>query len=511
MLRQGGGRRVIMTKKALKTKLFKLVAIATAISCIGTFSGCGNKTADGEKNAELKYIMTGPGMQNDSNEVWEEFNKQLAEKIPGVKVDFEIISGSEFNQRYLLMRSAREKMDIVNNYGLDFATEVKNGSFIELDSLIEEYGQETVAALPEWFMDYQKIDGKIYGVPSYQMCAVLRGVTFIKEQADKYLDMDAFKKALYATKHDSRELYDILEKYMDDLSAAGYKFNGSAKVINLRGWENLAWPYGIAYGDENGKIENTATNELGKLRNEVSKRWRDKGYIKEDALTDTTDYKGQPDGVPFWDVGYTPFIQDKLSAEYGIDVIVVPYYEKDYIGYRNSAGGTSISSSCEAPEKAMQVINLLQSDKDMFNLLTFGIEGKHYTKAGEDQINTPYSLQAGTTDAYGLFKWIVGNTELAYNCPSEPVEYKKWVFEESNKSDYISPLIGFNFDNSKVADYLTQVNYVNEKYYESLLAGAHEDWEATFEQYKKELDEVGNQEIMAEMQRQIDEFLKAKN
>ncbi len=509
MPKQGGGRRMKM-KKTLKKGLFRTMALLAAISCTVSLGGCGVKKENAGKTDELKYIMSGPGMQNDCKEVWEGFNKKLAEKVPGVKVDFEIIPLSEYKQRFLLMNSAREKVDIVNNYNLDFYTEVKNGSFIALDDLLEKYGKETLAALPGWFMEYQKADGKIYGIPSYQMCSVLRGVTFIKEQADKYLDTEAFKKALYDTKHDSKEMYDILEKYMDDLSAAGYKFNGSVKVINQRGWESLKWPYSIEYGDKNGKVVNTALCDNAQVRYEVSARWAKKGYIKEDALTNTTDYKGQTDGVPFWDVGYTPFIQEKLSKEYGTEVIVIPYYEKDYIGYRNSAGGTSITSSCKAPEKAMQVINLLQSDKEMFNLLTFGIEGKHYTKTGDDRIETPYSLQAASTDSYGLYKWIVGNTELAYNCPAEPDGYKKWVFEESNKSDYRSPLIGFGLDDTGIADYLTQVNYINEKYYEPLLAGVNDDWKSAFKQYKKELEEVGNNEIVNEMQKQVDEFLKTK-
>ncbi len=500
-----------MTKKTLKFNLKKAVALSLSVLVItGLFSGCSDKKASDEKTVELKYVMMGPGLQEDSEMVWEAFNKKLAEKVPGVKLSFEIIPAAEYSQTFLLMNSAREKMDIAGNYGTEFYTEVKNGTFLPLDDLLNEYGKETLKTLPEWFMDYQKVDGVTYGIPSYQMCAVLRGVVFFKDQAEKHLDIEAFKKALYSSSHDTKEVYDILEKYMDDLTEDGYKFNGSVKTLNARGWEMLKWPYGIEYGDKEGKVENYMLSENSRMHYEVSARWAKKGYIKEDALTNTVDYKGLKDGVPFWDVGYTPFIQNQLSEQYGEELLVVPYYEKDYIGYSNSAGGTSLMKNCADPKKAMQVLNLLQTDKDLYNLLVFGIEDVHYEKTGEDSIKTAYNLQGSSKDAYGIYKWIIGNTELAYNVPSEPEEYKKWVFEESNMSDFRSPLIGFYPDTTKSTDYLTQTNYVNEKYFEPLLAGVHSDWEATYKEFEKELNAVGNNEIIADFQKQVDEFLKNK-
>jgi len=500
-----------MTNKTSKPKFFKVTALILLISSfIGIFSGCSDNQSQSKDIVELKYVMMGPGIQEDSEMVWEAFNKKLNEKVPGVKLTFEVIPSAEYAQTFLLMNSAREKMDIAGNYGTEFHTEVKNGTFLPLDDLLEKYGQDTLKTLPKWFMEYQKVDGVTYGIPSYQMCAVLRGVVFFKEQADKFLDLEAFKKALYSSAHDTKEMYDILEKYMDDLTAAGYKFNGSVKTLNARGWEMLDWPYAIEYGDKEGKVVNYMLTENSRMHYEVSERWAKKGYIKDDALTNTVDYKGQPDGVPFWDVGYTPFIQEQLSEQYGEELIVVPYYEKDYIGYVNSAGGTSLMANCADPKKAMQVLNLLQTDKELYNLLVFGIEGTHYEKTGEDSIKTSYNLQGSSTDAYGIYKWIVGNTQLAYNCPSEPDEYKKWVFEESNMSDFRSPLIGFYLDNSNSADYITQTNYVNDKYFEPLLAGVHSDWEATYKEFEKELNAVGNNEILKDFQEQVDNFLKNK-
>ncbi len=492
----------------MKNKKRKMAALLALTVAIGSFSACSKKGANSDGEVLLKYLMPGPGMQEDSEVVWQAFNEKISEKVPGVKVEFEIIPLAEYKQKFMLMCSAREKIDIANNYGLEFSTEVLNGTFEPLDDLLAKYGKETLEALPEWFMDYQKVNGKIYGVPSYQMCAQLRGVAFIKEQAEKYLDIEKFTEVLHSSPVFTQEVYDILTKYIEDLNAAGYKFK-DASILNVKGLENITSQYMVVHGDE-GKVINRTLGEAAKVRYKTASEWFKKGYIRQDVLsaTDTQNNIGKVDGYPFWDEVYSPFQADVLSERYGNEIILIPYEAEDYIGFRNSAAGTSIMATCEDKEKAMQVLNLVQSDKEVFNLLTFGIEGQHYKKTGDDSIEVSYA-QTGVSenDKYGLWKWVIGNTELAYNIQTEPDEYKKWVFEESNKSDFISPLIGFVPDTTGITDYITQINAVDGKYRQSLEWGVFPDWESAYNEYEAELNKVGNQEIIDELQKQVDEFL----
>ena len=64
--------------------------------------------------------MAGPGKQVDAEKVWEQFNAKLKEKGVNAEVDFEIIPLSEYKQKFTLMLSSREQIDIANMYGLDF-------------------------------------------------------------------------------------------------------------------------------------------------------------------------------------------------------------------------------------------------------------------------------------------------------------------------------------------------------------------------------------------------------
>ncbi len=457
-------------------KIKRVLALICAASlAVGALSSCGEKKTGGDEKVVLKYLMAGPGMQNDSEKVWNAFNEKLQEKLPNVTVEFEVIPNSEYKQKFLLMNSAREQIDIVNNYGLDFTNEVENGTFAPMDDLLKEYGQATLSALPEWFMEYQKVDGVTYGIPTYQMCAYLRGICFFKEQADKYLDMEKFKTALYKTKYFNEEVYAILGEYIEAMKADGLTFK-NVTILNAKGLTDGALTdyFGIQEQEDGSyKVVPTYINDRSKLRFKVAAEWNEKKYFMEDILSTTTGGKlvGQIDGLPFWDEVYTPFAAAELSKKYGNEIVMVPYSEGWTMSPTNTAAGTSIMSQCKHKEEAMQVLNLLQTDKELYNLLVFGIEGDHYKKVGDDQIEVEWDSKVTANDRYGLYKWIVGNTEIAYNTQNEPAEYKDWVFNDVNKNGEMSPLMGFKIETAPIQNQLTQIAAIQDKYLKPLNYG----------------------------------------
>ena len=264
--------------------------ILGAIICIPIIlsgvSGCKKEENSYEEKVILKYIMPGPGLQNDSEMVWEEFNRRLSEKLPNVRVDFEVIPLNEYKRKFMLMCSAREQIDIVNNYSLDFSNEVINGTFEPLDELLQLYGKETLQALPDWFMNYQKYNDVTYGIPTYQMCADLRSIFFLKEHTDKYLDIDELKNALYSSNVFTQGFYDILTKFISDMKEDGINFKDTT-LINVRGYESLINMYGYEYSDPAHEVKNIYFNDDSYVRFKTAREWYEAGYIREDARSET--------------------------------------------------------------------------------------------------------------------------------------------------------------------------------------------------------------------------------
>lgn len=495
-------------------KIKKILAIVLAAAAAATaFTGCGNSGNGGGKTV-LKYIMPGPGKQQDSDKVWAAWNKKLQEKLPNVEVQFEVIPLSEYKQKFSLMNSAKEQIDIANNYGLSFAEEITNGTFAPLDDLINSDGKDLKAALPDWFMNYQKVNGKTYGIPSYQMCAVVYSCMFIKEYAEKYLDIDGFTNEIQSHSSFTTKAYDYLDEMLAKAKADGVTFK-TAMLFDRKDRETLVGSYSVSAGrNDEPKVENyAASEEVKEVETKRAREWFEKGYIRQDVVgaTDTKDYIGKKDGVPFWDGVYTPFVAENLSKKYGLDVLTIPYDKGYFIPATNSAAGTSIMQSSKHQKEAMQVLNLLQSDKELYNLLVYGIEGDHYKKTGDDKIETVAKEgQATANDKYGLYKWIVGNTYLAYDNQTEPEGYKKWVFDEVNKSDWRSKLMGFVPDTTAISTELSQITAIDTEYSTMLNTGAFADWESRYAEYKQKLATAGDDKVKQELQKQVDAYI-AKN
>lgn len=481
-----------------------------AVMCMSTFTGCGKNKETSSDKVVLKYVMPGPGMQEDSGKVWAEWNKKLQEKLPNVEVKFEVIDVSEYQQNFALMLSAKEQMDIVNTYSLDFATEVQRGTFAPLDELLAQYGQGITSTLPDWFMDYQKVKGVTYGVPGYQMCGSIPALYMFKDVAEKYLDIDSFTQEFQSHYLPTEKAYDYLEDMIKKANADGLKFKTTERLWE-RGVENITQWFTIPMDPEAPvQVEYFKLSDSRKRDYERRREWYEKGYVREDSLsaTDDNNYIGKKDGMPWWTGVYTPGYEKTLSDKYGAEVMAIPYYQGYYIPSKNSAAGTSILSNSQHKEEAMQVINLLQTDKELYNMLAYGVEGEHYTKIGEDRIETPTGVQGTSNDKYGLWPWILGDINLAYDLQNTQEGYKDWIFNEVNKSEWRSKLIGFTLDTTSIATALSQISSLADEYEETLNSGAMANYEELEDEWQRKFELAGGNDVLTEIQRQVDEFLK---
>lgn len=74
------------------------------------------------------------------------------------------------------------------------------------------------------------------------------------------------------------------------------------------------------------------------------------------------------------------------------------------------ASAYCIPASCEKPEKAMQILELLYTDPEIANIFANGLEGEHWVYADEENnvIDYPEGKDANST-GYTVFSWSVPN------------------------------------------------------------------------------------------------------
>ncbi|HEY5584663.1 MAG TPA: ABC transporter substrate-binding protein [Ruminiclostridium sp.] len=165
---------------------------------------------------------------------------------------------------------------------------------------------------------------------------------------------------------------------------------------------------------------------------------------------------------------------------------------------------TAISKTSKDPNRCIMLYNLLYDDKDtkLFNMMNYGIEGKHYTL--KDDVAT-FVANSGYMLASG---WENGNM---FNSYRQSDVQPKWypVGPDMNNSATVSKLLGFNLNPEPIKNELAQIASVVDEYYGGLFTGVA-DPDVALPKFLEKLKGAGADTIVAETQTQIDAWKKTK-
>jgi putative aldouronate transport system substrate-binding protein len=236
--------------------------------------------------------------------------------------------------------------------------------------------------------------------------------------------------------------------------------------------------------------------------------WYEKDFIRQDVLSN-------PDGKrenTIWFHAYFP--GDELANE---ELQVVPLGEKYYISQLSHSSNTVIPASSKNPERAMQLVELMHTEKgkELFNLLLWGIEGEHYTKVSENRIETigyngVFPANPGSEAPYGLTHYFTGNTLNSLETQANPEGHWEKMGDLHDNA-WKSPLIGFKPNLEPVRTQMAQMSTITTEYWDTLNTGSSAKYEELYEQMIQRMNESGAQDIIAELQKQVDEYVAENN
>ena len=116
---------------------------------------------------------------------------------------------------------------------------------------------------------------------------------------------------------------------------------------------------------------------------QVAADWFAKGYIRRTTWAPTfrssartTEAAGE--GAVVWVHLYDPTKSEEETARYGIPIVVYSGAKAGVRGHAPGPNNLAIPTTAKHPEQAMQVINLLFTEREVYFRLTYGIEDKHY-------------------------------------------------------------------------------------------------------------------------------------
>ncbi|OCT12827.1 ABC transporter substrate-binding protein [Paenibacillus pectinilyticus] len=501
----------------MKRKL-KLTALSlVAVMLTGTMTACSSSenTVDKSSTATpaasastsatkdpFEIVMAMPvfgAIPKDMQAVQDEISKITKAKI-NATVKILPISIGAWAQQVNLMTSSGEKLDLFFEFGQGYGPDVAAGKIIALDSLLDKYGQDTKKQFEPEYLNSTKVSGKIYGIPNIKdFTTAESGVLMRKDLVDKYkIDVASIKKI-----DDLDAVYKTIKDNEPNLAALG---SGLSVPSDQYLWyDKLGDKYGVLPGYDNGlKVENLyETKEYEDYLKKMSS-WFKAGFINKDAATSqvpTNDLMKAGKIFSYFITNKPGALVDEIRTS-GKELVFVPLITKAYATTSDVLTGLwTISTNSKNPERSMMFMNLMYSDKDIANLLLWGVEGKHYVKASENTIDYPTGIDAKTV-GYANQGWLTGNSLLAYLYKSSPSDKNKIIID-NNKNAIKSKALGFSFNSEPVKNEITALNNVTDQYKKGLESGTLDPADK-LQEFRTKLKAAGIDKVVAEKQKQLD-------
>ena len=157
------------------------------------------------------------------------------------------------------------------------------------------------------------------------------------------------------------------------------------------------------------------------------------------------------------------------------------------------------------PEAAVKFMNLLFTDEEIVNLLTWGIEGTHYQTLEDGTIDFMDGQDANNSGYYlGDETAILGNGFLAKVWTGNDPDLRDQQYEV-NMNAYVSPYTGFSFTTTGFENQVASITSVIEQYRPSFANGLYtEDY---YNEFISRLEDAGVNEYIAHIQEEFDAWL----
>ncbi len=508
-----------MKKKMVK----KMLAAGLSLSmCVGMLAGCGSQTTTTEStttaetgsaaatteaeseqaSAEttdgevptLIWWTVGQTTPTDFEDSVEKISDYTEEKI-GVRLDIKVAGYGDWGTKMNTIVNSGEYFDIMfmdhSNY-TKFAT---LGALEPLNDLLPANAAEMYEFIPQELWDGVTINGNIYAVPSYKDSAVTQFWWLDDTYVQKY-DID------YESVTTMDQLGDVFRTIKEGEGSSVYPcvltqgttWNGffnayDALTVGLP-------PMGVKLDDPERKVVCTLEQEDILHNLELLHEWYTEGLINPDANVMTESPKGNifgngqgwPSAVSSW----------QISAgveKYDAWQVAEPFYTTDSI--LGSLNGVSVNSKYK--EEALKVLNLINTDHTFRDMMAYGIEGDHFTYANEEKTIVTRTRDDWPLGAYtqGTF-FIMSTTD-----DSDPNQWDE--IKAQNESAISSSCLGFAMNIEPVQNEVANCLTVWEKYRIDMLTGAS-DPAVVVPECVEELKAAGLDTVMAEAQKQIDEY-----
>ena len=468
---------------------------STSASTSTEGSSTSTAASSSDEVVTLKWVACGKGMPSNYDAWLEQVNPYLEEKI-GVNIDMEIVSWGDWDTRRNVIVNTSGDYDILFTNANWYNNDVNMGAFLDITDLVKEAAPELYASVPEDYWKACEVNGRVYGVPTYKDSSQSEYVVWDKAKVDA-TGYD-YTKELGIT--DLKELTAPLKAIKDTDGEASFPLHKTGGGYQTYMYDTLGaglYAMGVRYDDGDAKV--VATVEQDDLMDILNTfhEWYNEGIINSDAATHPEDSNYKSCSIA---QGWSGAATTTWGPQRGVECVAQKWGPTIVSNETVRGSLNCISANCANPEKALEFLQLVNTDTYVRDLFYYGVQGDNWDYTDDSKTfvhknNADWSM-AGYTQ--GSFFAITPNDAFDFNQYDE--------VKELNEKAEPSVLLGFSLDTTAISDDLANCIQIAERYKGELLTGTA-DPEVMVPQMMEELRAAGFDDLVAEAQSQVDAFM----
>lgn len=505
-----------------KKSVSKILALGlSVIMTTGLLSGCGDSAAsstaepgndsaaeatedvgkeqetpaaDGEVPT-LIWWTVGSTASDDFDDLVAQISDYTEEKI-GVRLDVNVAGWGDYDSKMNTIVNAGEYFDIMFTNNTNYSKFVNLGAFENITDMVQTATPDLYSFIPETIWAGAQIHGNVYAVPTYKDSSLTQYWYIDHTYVEKYgIDMSSL--------HTLQDLDPVFHTIKEGEGKSFYPVRmtqGSLWNGFFNDYDGLAagiQAIGVRIDDESRQVICTLEQEEVQENLALLHQWYLDGIINPDANVVTESGKGAMFGnAQGWPSAAVTWQIDQGVEQYDLsEPINGPLLTTETI--QGSMNAVSVNSKYK--EEALKVLELINTDSKFRDMCAYGVEGNTFEYNEDGSVKRLRDDWAWPSYTQGTF-FIMSNTE-----GTDPNQWDE--VRAQNEEAAASTCLGFAFDITNVQNEVSNINTVWDKYKYDLLTGASDPAEA-LPRCIEELKAAGLETVMAEAQKQIDEFFK---
>lgn len=522
----------------------KLRIVAAAVSVIlmlGLFTACGpnqpvvseqpvtsagqssaQQTAQPEELPPVTIKMYFPGDRRAAtDEVWKAVEeKTKAELNASFAVNF--VTWDDYSNKISMLMASGDDYDM--NYDaswLSFSQMVNKEAYLDLKDLAPKYMPNYYKELEErGLVESAMANGQLLCIPWTPIFVnkpFVKWDTILSGMNDAGLG-DAYAIGSIQTMEDlDAALQTIKEKIPNkhywDIDT-DHRYSQTATLLMSKYGYDYSWNFhSLEYklGDPNLTLVPLEDTEIFAETAKWNKKWVDEGITPKDCLTNRDAHYNESKEMKVFQLETMEYIYfdnrwNKPEFHYS------ELYPGNLWTQRSPIDNlTCINRNAANPERTLMFLDMLSTQSDLYDLVIYGVEGKTYVNNGD-----AYVFPDGmTNDTSNYMDWS-GQWGLWRDTLMKPSDIRSTEGFQKNiefgmqPNIVVSPTVSFFPDSEAVKNELAQRDAIFEEYGKPILFGLVDDVDAAIADYKEKQKAVGTDKIVAEIQRQLNEY-KAAN